>query len=92
MSNLASVYADLGRYYEASKLLEKAYSTYQHTLGEEHPDTAMTLYKIGVLNLNMKNYSIARKQLEKALRIIRITLGEKHPYVQMIEKAAENTQ
>jgi len=48
-------------------------------LGEEHPDTAHSLYCLGGLLKAMGDHEDASPHYEKALEVYRKVLGEEHP-------------
>jgi tetratricopeptide (TPR) repeat protein len=58
---------------------EKALEIRRNVLGEEHPDTALSLNNLGALLQAMGDYDGARPYYEKALEINRKVLGEEHP-------------
>jgi tetratricopeptide (TPR) repeat protein len=53
-NNLATVLQDLGDYAGAKELLQKAFSIFQHQLGEDHPHTKIVQSNLDHLHNQMK--------------------------------------
>jgi CHAT domain-containing protein/tetratricopeptide (TPR) repeat protein len=58
---------------------EKALAIHKKVLGEQHLDTATTLYNLGLLLHAQGDYASARPYYEQALAIKKNVLGEQHP-------------
>src|SRR5262249_6703627 len=68
-----------GKYAQAEPHLQKVLTITCRTLGEDHPDTAVSYDNLAV-NLGVQGkYGQAEPHLQKALAIRRRTLGEDHP-------------
>lgn len=74
MVNLASLLLDKGRRDEGRQLLDDALAMLEATVGEVHPDVAMTLNKLAELDLTSRAFVRAGERLERALQIQRATL------------------
>ena len=69
-----------GSDYEAARpYFEKDLEINRKVLGEEHPDTALSMNNMGALLSAMGDYDAARPYYEMALEIRRNVLGEEHP-------------
>jgi tetratricopeptide (TPR) repeat protein len=82
----AWIWTDLGwinsledRWQEALEFYERALSLRRMTLGEEHPDTALSINNIGDYYEATGSSDIAISYYEKALAIRRKVLGNEHP-------------
>src|SRR5271168_4900153 len=63
-----------GKYQEAIPFAERAVEVAKRLRGPEHPDTADSLYNLGVLFQRIGDYSKAEPLLQEALRIQRKVL------------------
>ena len=69
----------MGNREKALEYLEKALDIQKRLLGDDHPDTAVSLNNIGMLYQEMGNREKALEYLEKALDIWKRLLGDDHP-------------
>jgi non-specific serine/threonine protein kinase/serine/threonine-protein kinase len=76
---LGTTYSNLGKYEAAEPHLEQAHKIHREHLGEEHPDTVTSMFKLGDLYLKQYRGDEAEPLLVKALEIRRRVLGEEHP-------------
>jgi hypothetical protein len=67
------------KFREALPLAEKALTIRRELLGEEHPDCASNLNRLGVQHHGLAAYAAARSAFLQALAIRRKVLGEEHP-------------
>ena len=72
MNNLANLYSDQGRYEEAEPLYVDALRLHKEKLGEEHPDTIISMNNLAVLYRKQALYV-------DALRLRKEKLGNEHP-------------
>ncbi|NEU71152.1 tetratricopeptide repeat protein [Hassallia byssoidea VB512170] len=86
--DLGSVFLGLGRFYEGQGLYAIAEPWYKQcvevvkaSLGEEHPDVAMSLNNLALLYSDQGRYSDAEPLLIQALELNKRLLGEEHPDV-----------
>ena len=67
MTNLAIVLSREGRYSEAEKLEREELDISRRVLGAEHPQTAASIYNLGVIAANRGNRTEALSLLRQAL-------------------------
>ena len=79
IEQLGKLYNEVGEYAKALPLYEKALTTHQNILGEEHPSTATSYNNLAALYESMGEYAKALPLHEKALKICQDILGEEHP-------------
>ena len=79
MGNLASSYSNLGRRQDAVELREKVLEAWKRTLGEEHPDTLLSMGNLASSYSNLGRRQDAVELEEKVLEARKRTLGEEHP-------------
>ncbi len=79
LSNLASLYQNIGDYKKSLSLYEQALEINKYNLGENHLDYATALNNIASIYKNMGNYDQALYLFEKALVITENNLCEHHP-------------
>jgi len=70
LSNLGQLAIDEGRYDEAIALYEQALAIEEKTLGERHPNLAVTLTNLGVIHLSNGEPARALPPLERAYGIL----------------------
>ena len=58
-------------------------------LGEDHPEIARCMCKLGLLYQNQKRYEVALPLFEKALAIYREKLGPEHPWTKGTQRNYE---
>lgn len=73
---LGEIYANLGEYDEARRLLERALQLRRATLGEQHVDVAQSLNHLGTLARRLADYTAAESLYLSALAIERRALGD----------------
>jgi serine/threonine protein kinase len=76
---LSDLYQRIGRSDDAYPLQESALATRRRTLGEEHPDTLVSISNMGVLLRSQGRLAEAEPFYREALEKRRRTLGEEHP-------------
>lgn len=79
LDKYGSALQEMGRYEKAGSLLERALSIREEALGARHPQTAMSLHNLAVLQGIRGRYAEAERLLKQALDIVEETLGEDHP-------------
>ena len=67
LTNIAGLYQFVNRHSEAIPLYTRALKIYEHRLGPNHADVAVTLNDLAVLHYHLQNYSEAEKLYKKAL-------------------------
>ena len=72
-------YRFLGEHENSLKEYKEALQIHIDTLGENHPETALSYGCVGVAYLNLKNYHEALKNTLKGMDIREYKLGNKHP-------------
>merc|ERR1712176_218170 len=70
MEENAAKKADQGEWMEAYCILEKIYSYKRKALGDHHSDVAKTLYRMGVVLMNLGNLDDAYSCFEDGVRIL----------------------
>ncbi len=73
------MYRALGRYEEATPLLEGALASDQEHFGEKHPSTARSNSHLACVYKDLVRYEEATKWLEGALASDKEHIGEKNP-------------
>ena len=73
-----------GNYSEALNYFVKALEIQEKTLGENHPDTAISYNGMASAYRGLGNYKKALKYYKKTLSIREKTLGENHPHTVMM--------
>jgi tetratricopeptide (TPR) repeat protein len=73
---LGLLYDEMGNYAAAEPLYRRSMEIRRATLGEGHPDYAMSLSNLGLLYHAMGKYAAAVPFLRQAVEISRATLGE----------------
>ncbi|MCB9610509.1 MAG: tetratricopeptide repeat protein [Polyangiaceae bacterium] len=68
-----------GKYAEALEVYSRSLAITEKTLGEEHPETAITLHAIGQALHRQGKYAEALDYYSRSLAITEKTLGEEHP-------------
>ena len=79
MNNLALLYLEQGRYDDAEPLLTKELQAERRVLGEEHPDTLLSMNNLAMLYFEQGRHDEAEPLYVKALEGRRRVLGEEHP-------------
>ena len=75
---LGRSYRGLGLYTEARAHLERAYVLHQEQHDGPHPDLALGLRDLGILEHTLTNYEAAEDLLRRALEMRRELLGDEH--------------
>ena len=78
-NSLAICYDHLGNYEKAIEIGTQALEIYKRTLGEEHPDYALSLNNLALYYSHHSNYEKAIELGTQALEISKKALGEEHP-------------
>jgi len=76
---LAKRYQSLGLYDAAFPLQKAALANRRRVLGEEHPETLISIDAMGLLLLSQSKLSEAEPYLREALEKFRRVLGDEHP-------------
>ncbi|MCX7651429.1 MAG: CHAT domain-containing protein [Bacteroidia bacterium] len=76
----AWIWGDIGDYQRAESLYKVTLEWQRHYLGENHPDYALTLNDMGLLEQILGRYSTAESLLSRASAIQRKVIGETHPH------------
>jgi tetratricopeptide (TPR) repeat protein len=79
MNNLAGWYSNLGRQQEAIELREEVLKARKRTLGDEHPNTLVSINNLARWYSNLGRQQEAIKLGEEVLKARKRTLGEEHP-------------
>lgn len=79
LTDLGSVYLDMGRPSEALDLYEKALEMADATMGRDHPSYAVILTNIGLARLHLDRPAEALEPLRRAREMKRDALGGDHP-------------
>ncbi len=79
ISDLASMYGELGRHAERLALNEKAYRLRTEVLGERHPDTLVSMNNLastyGALGRLEERVALSERSLQLSIEVV----GERHP-------------
>ena len=70
---------DLGLLERAFKPLQQALEIRRRTLGDDHPDTLVSINSLGMLLMNQGKYDEAEPLIREALEARRRRLGDEHP-------------
>jgi hypothetical protein len=76
----------LGLVVEALEYQEQAVTTFQTTLGDNHPNTAMSLHHLAALLRMQGRHGEARPYLVRALAAAEATFGPSHPFTQRVRQ------
>ncbi len=80
LHSLGALFLDMGELAEARSYLDQALTRRRKVLGPKHPDTAGTLFNLGVLlHLDVGDLAAACTCYEEALSIFQEALGLSHP-------------
>ncbi|KAL3432938.1 hypothetical protein BDV09DRAFT_172988 [Aspergillus tetrazonus] len=79
ISNLASIYSDLGRVEEAAKLRQKVLKLETESLGVDHPDTIATMHNLAQTYESQGRLAEAEELAVQVLKTNKRVLGLKHP-------------
>jgi tetratricopeptide (TPR) repeat protein len=80
-SELAYHLSSIGNYAGAQRYYERALEIWQRVLGEDHPDTALSLNNLGSLLREKGDLDGAQRYYQRALEIRQRVLGEDHPSI-----------
>jgi hypothetical protein len=78
MHNVATIYAASNRHDEAEATFLKTIEDKRRVLGDEHPDTCITLRRLAALYLTQKRYTAAEPLALAAYNGYAKRLGEHH--------------
>lgn len=81
---LAAILVDLGRLYEAEKILRRVLRFYCGKFGRRHYETAAVLANLGALHAKRGNFKVAERTLRQALPDLEQTLGRNHPRLRSV--------
>src|SRR5262249_14499770 len=70
---------DIGQYAKALTLAQQALEVRKKTLGENHPDYALSLRNLATLYWDMEDYAKALPLPQQALEVTKKTLAENQP-------------
>jgi hypothetical protein len=79
MENLASVYAQEGKYVPAEVLLKRTLDTKRRVLGPEHPATISSLSVVAAMYQRQGKYALAESYSSEALALSRRVSGSSRP-------------
>jgi eukaryotic-like serine/threonine-protein kinase len=79
LDTMGNVYRHLGLYTRAEPMLEQALAARHASLGEEHLDTARSLFHLGELRWDQSRYAEAEGLLRRALGVRERLLPPDHP-------------
>ncbi|HET8843230.1 MAG TPA: tetratricopeptide repeat protein, partial [Ktedonobacteraceae bacterium] len=79
LNGLANLRRDRREYAEAESLYQRALSTCEQHLGQQHPETAQTLHNLAILRQKQGHIDEALTLAQRALVLLSQTLGETHP-------------
>jgi tetratricopeptide (TPR) repeat protein len=71
----------MGIVYAAESLFVEGVEIQRGVLGEDHPDTGLSVTNLGLVYLNLRRYDDAEPLLLEGLEITRRTLPDHHPWV-----------
>ncbi|HEX5716141.1 MAG TPA: tetratricopeptide repeat protein [Thermoanaerobaculia bacterium] len=83
LTQLALLHLIMNSYAEAEQFFEQALAAQRSTLGEDHPDVAVSLNHLANLSRRRADYAKAERLHVQALELQRRTLGEGHQDVAM---------
>jgi serine/threonine protein kinase len=69
------------RYKEAEPLFTKVLEAHLSVLGEEHPETLISMSNLGLVCYEQEKYDKAKSLFEKALELAQNVLDEEHPEI-----------
>jgi CHAT domain-containing protein/Tfp pilus assembly protein PilF len=81
LSNLATLYANQGRYTEAEPPSKRSLEIYEKALGPDHPEVATALGNVATRYLYQGRYAEAERLFQRSLEIYEKALGPNHPNV-----------
>ncbi len=84
LHNLATVYADEGKYADAEPLYQRALAIREKTQGRNHPDVTDSLNNLANLFVNQGKYVEAEALLKRSLIIKEAAYGKEHPAVAIV--------
>ena len=88
-SNLSMIFSNQALYEKSLIFARKAYDTQQSILGDEHPDTLITLNNIGLAFWGAGNLDEARRSISKAYKKLAqklaIMILDRHALFQIIK-------
>ncbi|EUC58303.1 kinesin light chain, partial [Rhizoctonia solani AG-3 Rhs1AP] len=90
MNDLASAYSRLARHHEAEQLQFQALNARKRVLGEEHPDTLVSMNDLASSYSYLGRWDEAEELFNKAISIAERTLGDQHPRTQKFHKDYED--
>jgi len=80
MANLASIYGNQGRWEEAKELEERVMEARKTRLGEDHPDTLMSMHKLAFTWKSQGRQADALAMMKGCAQARHRVLGPEHPY------------
>ena len=83
---MANIYNYQGRYEEAETLYLQALDMFRQSLGEEHPNVALSLNGLAHIYKSQGRYEEAEPLYLQALNMFRQSLGDEHPHTQTVLK------
>jgi Tfp pilus assembly protein PilF len=84
--NLGNVYLSTGDYEKALEQYESALKIQESSQPSDHPDVAVTLHNLAVVQARQGNNNEAKEYLERAEEIAGQTLSLKHPFMTLLDK------
>ncbi|KAF1831099.1 hypothetical protein BDW02DRAFT_506016 [Decorospora gaudefroyi] len=79
MANLASTYWNQGRWDDAEKLEVQVMVTRKTKLGENHPDTLISMHNLALTLQSQARHEEAFALMEESFKLREHVLGEEHP-------------
>ena len=79
MSNLAVTYRDQGKHRDAEVLYKQCFDQMKEVLGENHPDTLITMNNLAVTYRDQGKHREAEVLCKLCLDKMKEVLGENHP-------------
>jgi hypothetical protein len=83
MSNLASVYSNQGRWKEAEELQMQVMQTRKRVLGDEHPDTLLSMHNLAFTLQSQARRQEALALMETCFQSRQHVLGKQHSHTQL---------
>ena len=86
MNALGDVYMQQGKYELVEPLLEECLEKRKQKLGDDHPDTLVSINSLAILYKNQGKYDLAEPLYVDCLEKMKQKLGVDHPYTKHVKK------